>query len=78
MISGAGTSRVYTGIGPQLLMPVHWYFWALLAACLAAIICLCALWRRRTVWSCCRDSGQDRRSEPDSNGSLYAPPHYSR
>ncbi|KAK4876389.1 hypothetical protein RN001_012811 [Aquatica leii] len=58
----------------------HWYFWAAVTATVAGILCACSLWRRHTQRNlCCGNSGRDdRASEPDSNGSCYAPPHYSR
>ncbi|XP_008198497.1 uncharacterized protein LOC103314369 isoform X1 [Tribolium castaneum] len=58
----------------------HWYFWVAVTATVAGILCACSLWRRHNQGSfCCRDSGRDERaSEPDSNGSCYAPPQYSR
>ncbi|KAB0795034.1 hypothetical protein PPYR_11873 [Photinus pyralis] len=58
----------------------HWYFWAAVTATVAGILCACSLWRRHSQRGlCCGNSGRDdRASEPDSNGSCYAPPHYSR
>ncbi|CAH1378871.1 unnamed protein product [Tenebrio molitor] len=58
----------------------HWYFWVAVTATVAGILCACSLWRRHSQGSfCCRESGRDERaSEPDSNGSCYAPPQYSR
>ncbi|KAF5292616.1 hypothetical protein FQA39_LY13949 [Lamprigera yunnana] len=58
----------------------HWYFWAAVTATVAGILCACSLWRRHSQRNlCCGNSGRDdRASEPDSNGSCYAPPHYSR
>ncbi|KAF5278788.1 hypothetical protein FQR65_LT15516 [Abscondita terminalis] len=58
----------------------HWYFWAAVTATVAGILCACSLWRRHSQRNiCCSNSGRDdRASEPDSNGSCYAPPHYSR
>ncbi|XP_022918359.2 uncharacterized protein [Onthophagus taurus] len=62
----------------------HWYFWAAITATLAGIVCACSLWKRHNNSSgcwflCCRDSGRDERtSQPDSTGSCYAPPQYSR
>ena len=56
------------------------YFWVAVMATVAGILCACSLWRRHSHGSlCCRDSSRDERaSEPDSNGSCYAPPQYSR
>ncbi|XP_018334923.1 uncharacterized protein LOC108743827 [Agrilus planipennis] len=48
---------------------------------IAGILCACSLWRKHSQSSliCCKNSGrEDRVSEPDSNGSCYAPPQYSR
>ncbi|KAF5281474.1 hypothetical protein FQR65_LT14682 [Abscondita terminalis] len=55
-------------------------FWAAVTATVAGILCACSLWRRHSQRNiCCSNSGRDdRASEPDSNGSCYAPPHYSR
>lgn len=57
------------------------YFWAAITATLAGILCACSLWKRHNSNNlfCCRDSARDERaSEPDSNGSCYNPPQYSR
>ncbi|KAJ8912930.1 hypothetical protein NQ315_017260 [Exocentrus adspersus] len=58
----------------------HWYFWLAVTATVAGILCACSLWRKHSQGSlCCKDSGRDERvSEPDSNGSCYVPPQYSR
>ncbi|CAH2003031.1 unnamed protein product [Acanthoscelides obtectus] len=58
----------------------HWYFWLAVTATVAGILCACSLWRKHHQGSlCCRESSRDERiSEPDSNGSCYAPPQYSR
>ncbi|XP_076253417.1 uncharacterized protein LOC143191861 [Rhynchophorus ferrugineus] len=59
----------------------HWYFWLAVTATVVGILCACSLWRRHSQGGlCCRNgSGEDRTcSEPDSIGSYYAPPQYSR
>ncbi|CAH0555738.1 unnamed protein product [Brassicogethes aeneus] len=58
----------------------HWYFWLAVTATVTGILCACSLWRKHSQGSsCCGDSSRDdRASEPDSNGSCYAPPQYSR
>ncbi|XP_044754273.1 uncharacterized protein LOC123313452 [Coccinella septempunctata] len=58
----------------------HWYFWLAVTATVAGILCACSLWKRHHQGGiCCRNSGRDdRASEPESNGSCYAPPQYSR
>ncbi|KAL3268138.1 hypothetical protein HHI36_007265 [Cryptolaemus montrouzieri] len=58
----------------------HWYFWLAVTATVAGILCACSLWKRHNQGGvCCRNSGRDdRASEPESNGSFYAPPQYSR
>ncbi|XP_045473542.1 uncharacterized protein LOC123679976 [Harmonia axyridis] len=58
----------------------HWYFWLAVTATVAGILCACSLWKRHHQGGiCCRNSGRDdRASEPESNGSFYAPPQYSR
>ncbi|GJQ75455.1 hypothetical protein Trydic_g17545 [Trypoxylus dichotomus] len=67
----------------SVLSPIllgHWYFWAAITATLAGIVCACSLWKRHSSnLICCRNSARDERaSEPDSNGSCYNPPQYSR
>ncbi|XP_030750584.1 uncharacterized protein LOC115878278 isoform X3 [Sitophilus oryzae] len=59
----------------------HWYFWLAVTATVVGILCACSLWRKHNQGGlCCRTgSGEDRTcSEPDSIGSCYAPPQYSR
>ncbi|XP_017775368.1 PREDICTED: uncharacterized protein LOC108561810 [Nicrophorus vespilloides] len=60
----------------------HWYFWVAITTTFVGILCACSLWRRHSsnfALFCCRDYGRDERaSEPDSNGSCYVPPQYSR
>ncbi|KAK9871812.1 hypothetical protein WA026_014268 [Henosepilachna vigintioctopunctata] len=58
----------------------HWYFWLAVTATVAGILCACSLWKRHNQGGiCCRNSSRDERaSEPESNGSFYAPPQYSR
>ncbi|KAL0268538.1 UNVERIFIED_CONTAM: hypothetical protein PYX00_010441 [Menopon gallinae] len=60
----------------------HWFLWCLLLLLFLSCLGGCGLWRRRQLlpirW-CCRTSRNDEeRSEPDSVGSCYPPPHYSR
>lgn len=58
----------------------HWYFWLAVTVTVTGILCACSLWRKHGQGGlCCRDTSRDERaSEPDSNGSCYAPPQYSR
>lgn len=65
---------------PNIACFIFRYFWAAITATLAGILCACSLWRRlNSNLFCCRDSARDERaSEPDSNGSCYNPPQYSR
>lgn len=71
------TSRMF-----NLLFLGHWYFWAIVTVAIVCLLCFCSLWRRCRILFhilCCFMSNRDERaSEPDSTGSFYAPPHYSR
>ncbi|XP_018568050.1 uncharacterized protein LOC108908486 isoform X2 [Anoplophora glabripennis] len=77
---GSSPNNLQTGSVFNPLFLGHWYFWLAVTATVAGILCACSLWRKHTQGNlCCRDSGRDERaSEPDSNGSCYAPPQYSR
>ncbi|XP_065173998.1 uncharacterized protein [Atheta coriaria] len=89
--AGGGGSSIHLPANNMVSLVIgHWYFWAATTATLLGILCACSLWRRQSTASftgaslCCGDVGgsgrvgDEHHSEPDSNGSCYAPPQYSR